>query len=77
MRIKEATGVTDIQVNVERGCCTCCVCLSMNNASTHIHTEHGDIYVVRSFMCLSVGDSEAFHLPEGDTPTPAEAERRE
>lgn len=63
-RIKEATGVTAIQVGLwkEAAVCMC---------------ELSRLFIFLFFMCSFVGDSTTLHLTEGDTPTSGEAERRE
>jgi len=71
-QIKEATGVTDTQVQML--------------LQTHTHTLYMGVfmwlvftYMVALFghVCVWVGDSGALHLTEGDTPTSGEAEGRE
>lgn len=68
-RIKEATGVTAIQVGLWKEPAVPAVCMCELRFCIYSY-----IYF---FMCSFVGDSTTLHLTEGDTPTSGEAERRE
>lgn len=77
-RIKEATGVTDIQVwmwtEKDLLYLFCNKCFLWIFLSNHYQCLHIDTFFSR---VLRVGGSGALYLTKGDTPTSGEAEGRE